>query len=101
MLEVIVDKRKPRWRFHCACKFKIFWEKFRYIKSVSLKLFHNDVTTFKAICLNFFHYLSFLYSNHNTLEMFSSKNGHQESTTLLGHLWSSCTKATAKVGICT
>ena len=45
--------------------------------------------------------LVFLHSNHNILEMFSSENGHQEGTTLLGHLWSSCTKTTAKVAICT
>jgi len=100
MLKVIVDKRKAKWRFHCACNFKILWEKLTLINSVSLKLFHNDVTTFKAIYLDYFHYPIFLHSNHNILEMFSSENGHQEGTTLLDHLWSSCTKATVKVGIC-
>jgi len=78
MLKVIIDKRKPKWRFHCACKFKIFWKKLRFINSVSLKLFHNDVTSFKAIYLDYFHYPIFLHSNHNLLEMFASENGHQE-----------------------
>jgi hypothetical protein len=100
MLKVIVDKRQPKWRFHCACKF-VFWKKLRFINSVSLKLFHNDVTTYNAIYLDFFHYPIFLHSNHNVLEMFTSENGHPDGTALLGYLWSSCTKAPAKVGICT
>jgi len=24
MLKVIVEKKKRKWNFHCACKFKIF-----------------------------------------------------------------------------
>jgi hypothetical protein len=67
---------------------------------VSLKLFHNDVTSFKAIYLDFLHYPSLSHRIHNILETLSSETDHQEGTTLLGHLWSSCTKATAKTGIC-
>lgn len=78
---------------------KYLGKKLRFINSVSLKLFHNNVTTFKAIYLDFLLYPSFSHSSH-ILEMLSGENDHQEDTTLLGHLWSSCTKATAKAGIC-
>jgi hypothetical protein len=81
MLKITVDQRKPKLRFHCACNFKAFSKNLRFFDQkhhfINLKLFHNAVTTFKAIYLDFVHYPSSLYISHNILEMFSSEDGHQ------------------------